>query len=187
MKALRAKTGNELIHLHAVQAGVPDFSEAIVKASTYLPASMVATGCKYEKTRLLVFKPDNYENFRAMEFVDLSEEDLDYWNNDLTKALSTLPSTDTMFFPFGTYKLDMMIPMVLVSCKDYGSDVAKLGPGVAANSLPAKASEGEVGYDITSKVLSDPRGAFLSQQSFMDAMKAPRPWASTSSFLRLGI
>ena len=32
MKALREKTQDELIYLHAVQAGVPDLSEAIVKA-----------------------------------------------------------------------------------------------------------------------------------------------------------
>lgn len=32
MKALREKCKDELIYLHAVQAGVPDFSEAIVKA-----------------------------------------------------------------------------------------------------------------------------------------------------------
>ncbi|CAJ1369285.1 unnamed protein product, partial [Effrenium voratum] len=64
MKALRSKTENELIHLHAVQAGVPDVTESIVKASSYLPASQVATGCKYPQIKLLVFKPDNYENFQ---------------------------------------------------------------------------------------------------------------------------
>jgi len=182
MKALRQKTGNELIHLHAVQAGVPDFSESIVKASTYLPASAVATGCKYDKIKLLVFKPDNYENFKAMDFPDLSDMDLEYWNGDFTRVLATLPSVDTLFFPFGTYKLDMMIPMVLVSITDYTADVAKLGPEVAANSLPCNALTDDVGYDITSKVLSDPRGAFLSQQCFNDAMKAK---GKTAGFYKL--
>lgn len=181
MKALRQKTGNELIHLHAVQAGVPDFTESIVKASTYLPASSVATGCKYDKLRLLVFKPDNYENFKAMDFPDLSEMDLDHWNGDFTRVLATLPTADTLFFPFGTYKLDMMIPMVLVSMTDYSGDIAKLGE-VAANNLPAKAGTEEVGYDITSKVLSDPRGAFLAQQSFSEAIQAK---GKTAGFYKL--
>lgn len=39
-----------------------------------------------------------------MDFPDLAEDDLDLWNGDLAKALSQMPSADTIFFPFGTYK-----------------------------------------------------------------------------------
>ncbi|CAE7422489.1 dnaJ [Symbiodinium natans] len=105
MQGLRTLTGDELTHMHAVQAGVPDFSEWIIKASKYLPASMVATGCKYDKFRLLVVKPDNYENFRAMEFHELSADDLNEWNKDLCRVSKAFESTDTIFFPYGLYKM----------------------------------------------------------------------------------
>ncbi|CAE7792022.1 unnamed protein product [Symbiodinium sp. CCMP2456] len=122
MQGLRTLTGDELTHMHAVQAGVPDFSEWIVKASKYLPASMVATGCKYDKFRLLVVKPDNYENFRAMEFHELSSEDLDHWNKDLSRVSSALESADTVFFPYGLYKMEMMHPKALLSLSKYKGD-----------------------------------------------------------------
>ncbi|CAJ1367561.1 unnamed protein product [Effrenium voratum] len=59
----------------------------------------------------------------AMDFPELSKEDLDYFNRDLCRsengpglessrvaslssvALSTLPTADTLFFPFGEYKM----------------------------------------------------------------------------------
>jgi len=182
MKALRSKTENELIHLHAVQAGVPDVTESIVKASSYLPASQVATGCKYPQIKLLVFKPDNYENFQAMDFPELSKEDLDYFNRDFSVALSTLPTADTLFFPFGEYKMDMMIPKVLVSCAEYAKDVGALGSGVVANNMAVPASPDDVAFDITSKVLADSRASFLSSKSFAAALKEP---GTTAGFYEL--
>ncbi|CAE7241136.1 unnamed protein product [Symbiodinium pilosum] len=122
MKGLRQLTGDELTHMHAVQAGIPDLSEWIIKASNYLPASLVATGCKYDKFRLLVVKPDNYENFRAMEFHELSAEDLNNWNHNLGRVSQALESADTVFFPYGLYKMDMMHPKALLSLSDYKSD-----------------------------------------------------------------
>ena len=103
---LREVTNDELVFLHGVQAGVPDSSEWIVKASAYLPASKVATGCNYPLLKLLVLKPDNYENFRALDLADLSKDDLENWNMDLSRVVTELPSADTLFIPCGYYKLE---------------------------------------------------------------------------------
>jgi len=171
MQGLRTLTGDELTHMHAVQAGVPDFSEWIVKASKYLPASLVATGCKYDKFRLLVVKPDNYENFRAMEFHELSSDDLDNWNKDLSRVSSAFESADTVFFPYGLYKMDMMHPKALLSLSKYQGDVKKIGPDVVPNEAPVPNGEDHIGMDITEKVLSDSRGAFLKDQSLEAALQ----------------
>ncbi|CAJ1346103.1 unnamed protein product [Effrenium voratum] len=171
MQGLREVTSDELVFLHGVQAGVPDSTEWIVKASSYLPSSMVATGCNYPKIKLLVLRPDNYENFRAIDFSDLSNEDLVNWNHDLGRVLSALPTSDTLFLPSGYYKLDMMLPKALLSIADYESDVELLG--VVPNEIGATESDGDVAFNVTSKFLSDPRCAFLLGRSFADSAKEP--------------
>jgi len=169
MQGLRALSGDELTHSHAVQAGVIDTSEWIVKASTYLPASLVATGCKYPKMKALVMKPDNYENWQAMEFHELGTEDLDNWNKDLARMMQVLPSADTLFIPYGLYKLEMNHPKALLTLSDYKTDVAKMGP-VVPNEITGTCGE-DVALDITKKVLDDPRGAFLATQPFAEALQ----------------
>ncbi|CAE7474375.1 unnamed protein product [Symbiodinium necroappetens] len=168
MQGLREATGSELNFTHAVQAGVPDYTEVIVQAATYLPASLVATGCKYPPLKLLLLKPDNYENFRAMDFHELSDEDVFFWHMDLSRMLAVLPSADTLFIPSGSYKMDMNEPRVLLSMEDYESDVEHLG--VSPNQMPATDSPDDTAIDISAMVLSDPRAAFLSRVSFAEGI-----------------
>lgn len=160
IQGLRGSTKDELVFLHAVQAGVPDESEWIVKASGYLPTSQVATGAKYDKIKLLVMKPDNYENFRALDFCDLTEEDLDNWNADLSRVLMELPSADSVFFPCGYYKMDMMIPKMLLSLDDYETDVENLG--VTPNEIGVPDPDSDMALDITNQFMTDRRCSFLS-------------------------
>jgi len=164
MQGLREATNDELVFLHGVQAGVPDSSEWIVKASGYLPSSKVATGCKYDKIKMLVLKPDNYENFRAMDFCDLTQDDLNNWNADLSRVLTALPSADTLFIPCGFYKMDMLIPKILLSLNDYETDVENLG--VSPNEMGVPELDADIALDITNYFLTDRRCSFLSMGSF---------------------
>ena len=174
---------------------MPDYTEIAVQRSTYLPASLVATGCKYPplhlgfstvlsnfddetssrgdavglRRKLLLLKPDSYENFRAMDFHELSDEDLLYWHTDLSRILAALPSADTLFIPHGGYKLSMNEPKVLLSLGDYEADVKQLG--VSPNHLPAFDSPDDMALDVSAMVISDPRAAFLASVPLAESLR----------------
>ncbi|CAE7241143.1 unnamed protein product [Symbiodinium pilosum] len=175
MRGLREATGNELTFTHAVQAGVPDYSEVVVSAATYLPASLVASGNKYPRLKLLLLKPQSYANFRAMDFQELSDEDLSTWHMDLSRILSVLPSSDTLFFPSGAYKMNMNEPKVLLSMDEYESDLEHIG--VSPNHMPAVDSQDDIALDVSAMVLSDLRAAFLSNTSFAESIRQGMPMA----------
>eukprot|EP00913_Durusdinium_trenchii_P000879 g817.t1 len=149
MQGLREVTNDELVFLHAVQAGVPDYTESIAKVPGYIPASKVATGCKYPPIKLLVLKADalrrslrgmreNYENFRALDIWDLAKDDVENWNQDLARVLGSLKSSDTLFIPCAGYKMDQQ----------------------------------DIALDLTSNFLGDPRCAFLTRGSFIEPLRA---------------
>ena len=41
-----------------------------------------------------------------MDFCDLTQDDLNNWNADLSRVLTALPSADTLFIPCGFYKME---------------------------------------------------------------------------------
>lgn len=184
MCGLRQVTRDELVFLHGVQAGVPDLTEAICKASPLglLPANLLATGCKHSKVKWLIFKPETYSNFDAKDFCELAEEDQLNWNTDLSLALDTLPSADTLHFPYGAYKQDLNRPFVQLSCKEYIKDVQALGQDVVPNTEPATGEGDDVAYDITSKAIADPRTAFLLTKPLQTALKEGGSGATLAKF-----
>ncbi|CAK9073741.1 unnamed protein product [Durusdinium trenchii] len=170
MQGLREVTNDELVFLHAVQAGVPDYTESIAKVPGYIPASKVATGCKYPPIKLLVLKAENYENFRALDIWDLAKDDVENWNQDLARVLGSLKSSDTLFIPCAGYKMDQQVPKMLLSLNDYEGDVEYLG--VTPNEMTVPESDTDIALDLTSNFLGDPRCAFLTRGSFIEPLRA---------------
>ena len=41
-----------------------------------------------------------------MDLAELSKDDLENWNMDLSRVITELPSADTLFIPCGYYKLE---------------------------------------------------------------------------------
>ena len=110
-----------------------------------------------------------------MDFQELSDEDLSTWHMDLSRILSVLPSSDTLFFPSGAYKMNMNEPKVLLSMDEYESDLEHIG--VSPNHMPAVDSQDDIALDVSAMVLSDLRAAFLSNTSFAESIRQGMPMA----------
>ncbi|CAJ1403694.1 unnamed protein product [Effrenium voratum] len=153
MKALRTLTDRQLVFLHAVQAGQFDPTEWHVTSSP-LPTWIIngALGVAQGHVRQFVIRPENYTNFLAYDFMDLQKDDLELFSEDLLAVISALPSTATLFFPFGDiYKKTVRRPFLCLSCEDFEAEIERIG--VKANTDLPSCRDDEVAFDITDKVL----------------------------------
>jgi len=171
MTGLRSLTKKELVFLHAVQAGHFDKTEWCFKASP-VPSwvSNGALGIAQGPVRLLVIRPESYENFNAFDFLDMHVEDLNFFCQDLLAVLEALPTATTLFFPFGdVYKRLVRRPILCISCADFDAEIARIaGPKLEVNTASLDCGPDEVAFDITEKVLSAQE--CLRGRSFLAAM-----------------
>jgi len=173
MKGLRQITGSQLVFLHAVQAGHYDPTEWHVTSSP-LPTWMVngALGVAQGPVRQFIIRPEMYADFNAFDFLDMSLEDLSHFTQDLLSVLKGLPSSSTLFFPFGDlYKKGVRRPFLSISCVDFDEEVRRLEGPKANTAFPNCSEQDEVALDVTDFVFGMVKcPQAFKEKSFIEAL-----------------
>lgn len=175
MSGLRNLTGSDLVFLHAVQGGRYDPTEWCVKASPVpVWVSNGATGVAQGQVRLLVVRPENFEDFEAFDFCDMHVPDLVLFCHDLAKVLRHLPTAETMHLPIGdVFKAGVRRPILFLSFAEYEAEIARIGgEKLKANWNIPMPGEDEVVYDVTEKILSQQAGVHCQRRRFLEVLES---------------
>eukprot|EP00966_Prymnesium_polylepis_P077381 1792375-Prymnesium_polylepis.1 len=152
-RVIESASGEDIVFLRAVQAGVPDQNDELFASVESLGKMHIAgLGEREPKVTQLLVRPEQFETAGAMNMHDLSAIEIEHFNQDLCIVLKSLPSADVIHLPYGSlYKLDRRIPFIRLSLSDYAGDQEKLGLAKEQplNSEAPSASATDLAYDIT--------------------------------------